>query len=204
MKTAHPLTKRAIRLLYQTKLVAVLVVLTLVSLLMAACEPARSPSLSSMTPTSLSSTKTDPPKESTPPSTPDLGLQLEAQTISPQTIIHNKDVKMTKIPPTPPPPGSTENQQVVQAKEDLAQRLGIPLEQIELLSFEAVTWPDGSLGCPEPGVEYIQIQREGSLIRLRAEKRIYQYHSGGGRAPFLCEHPSVPKDLPPPSGFGNE
>jgi hypothetical protein len=98
----------------------------------------------------------------------------------------------------------TENHLVRQAKEDLAQRLGIPLEDIELVSIEAVTWPDGSLGCPEPGVEYIQVQQEGLLIRLRVGKRIYQYHSGGRRQPFLCEHPSVYKDLPPPSGFGNE
>ena len=80
---------------------------------------------------------------------------------------------------------------VVFAREDLANRLGIPVEQIELITMEFVTWPDGSLGCPEPGVEYIQVQREGTLIRLRADKHIYQYHSGGGRPPFLCEHPSV-------------
>jgi len=111
---------------------------------------------------------------------------------------------MTKTPPIPPPPGSTENQLVVAAREDLADRLGIPVEQIELITLEAVTWPDGSLGCPEPGVEYIQVQREGTLIRLRVGTRIYQYHSGGSRPPFLCEHPSVDMELPPPSGFGNE
>ena len=111
---------------------------------------------------------------------------------------------MTKTPQIPPPPGSTENQLVVYAKEDLAERLGIPIEEIELITMEAVTWPDGSLGCPKPGVEYTQVQREGALIRLRAEKHIYRYHSGGGRPPFLCEHPSVDMDLPPPSGFGYE
>ena len=111
---------------------------------------------------------------------------------------------MTESPQIPPPPGSTENQLVVYAKEDLAKRLGIPVEEIELITMEAVTWPEGSLGCPESGVEYIQVQREGARIRLRAEKRIYQYHSGGGLPPFLCEHPSVYKDLPPSSGFGNE
>lgn len=111
---------------------------------------------------------------------------------------------MTETPQIPSPLDSNENRLVRLAKEDLAQRLDVPLEQIELVSMEAVTWPDGSLGCPEPGVEYIQVQREGSLIRLRVGKRVYQYHSGGRRQPFLCEHPSVYKDLPPPSGFGNE
>ena len=111
---------------------------------------------------------------------------------------------MTKTPPGPAPQRLTQDQLVVHAKADLAQRLDLPLEQIELVSVEAVVWPDGSLGCPEPGVEHIQIQREGVLIRLRAGQRVYQYHSGGGLPPFLCEHPSEFKQPPPGSGFGNE
>jgi hypothetical protein len=111
---------------------------------------------------------------------------------------------MTQTPQNPAPQSLTEDQLVAHAKADLAQRLDIPPEGIELLSAEAVVWPDGSLGCPEPGVEHIQIQREGTLIRLRVGKRVYQYHSGGGQTPFLCEHPSELKPLPPGSGFGNE
>jgi hypothetical protein len=101
------------------------------------------------------------------------------------------------MPPTEPPgptvpmpssPGS--NKLVSEAKDDLAQRLGIDPDQIELIEFRAVVWPDGSLGCPQHGVAYTQVQVEGALIRLRAEGRVYEYHSGGGRTPFLCEHPS--------------
>jgi hypothetical protein len=37
-------------------------------------------------------------------------------------------------------------------------------------------------------VAYSQVQVEGLLIRLRAQDHVYAYHSGGGRALFLCEN----------------
>ena len=77
-----------------------------------------------------------------------------------------------------------------QAASDLAEHLSVDPTQVELIEVRAVTWPDGALGCPQPGVAYIQVQREGSLIRLQVGKTIYQYHSGGGKEPFLCEHPA--------------
>jgi hypothetical protein len=188
----------------QSRLKLALAILTLVPLVLAACSPADSLISPTVELTRLPPTKTSTPKERTPAATPELSAQFEAQTISPETLFNDKDAKMTQTPQNPAPQSLTEDQLVAHAKADLAKRLGIPPEQIELLSAEAVVWPDGSLGCPEPGVEHIQIQREGTLIRLRVGKRVYQYHSGGGRPPFLCEHPSVYKDLPPSSGFGNE
>jgi hypothetical protein len=91
---------------------------------------------------------------------------------------------------------------VDQALTDLAKRLVIDAGQIEVVEVKAVVWPDGSLGCPEPGVAYTQVQREGLFIRLSVGKRVYQYHSGGGRPPFLCEHPRVPEDGTPSPGLG--
>ena len=73
------------------------------------------------------------------------------------------------------------------AKQDLAQRLSIGVEQIEVLEARFAVWPDTSLGCPQPGMAYLQVQRDGSLIRLSVEGRVYEYHSGAGRPLFLCE-----------------
>jgi hypothetical protein len=91
------------------------------------------------------------------------------------------------------------------AQEDLAQRLSIPIEQIEVLEARSVVWPDSSLGCPQPGMRYKQVPQDGSLIKLAVDGGVYEYHSGGGREPFLCEPASlVPKatapklDLTPP------
>ena len=76
-----------------------------------------------------------------------------------------------------------------QAKADLAERLGVPVDDVTVVSSEEVTWPDSSLGCPQPGMMYAQVLTEGSRILLSAGGRTYEYHSGGQRAPFLCETP---------------
>ncbi len=87
---------------------------------------------------------------------------------------------------------------VATARADLARRLGVPVEQIEVLEARSVTWPDGSLGCPQPGMRYTQVLVDGALIRLLAGGKVYEYHSGGSRAPFLCEQPAkLKKDAPP-------
>ncbi len=76
---------------------------------------------------------------------------------------------------------------VQQAIADLAARLNIAPDAITVLSVEAVTWPDSSLGCPQPGMAYLQVLVEGLRIRLSAEGALYEYHSGENIAPFLCQ-----------------
>jgi len=73
-------------------------------------------------------------------------------------------------------------------------------EEIELLSFEFKEWPDGSLGCPQSGMEYAQVLQEGYLIRLEAGGVVYNYHGGGQNPPFLCEQTNtgLTKTLIPP------
>lgn len=70
---------------------------------------------------------------------------------------------------------------------DLAQRLNIDPADIDVIEASAVVWPDRSLGCPRPGMAYAQVPQDGARIRLRAGGREFDYHSGGGRAPFLCD-----------------
>ena len=93
------------------------------------------------------------------------------------------------LPPVTSPDMSDQSQNplVIQAMEDLAARLGIQTSAIELLEYKEVVWPDSSLGCPQPGMKYLQVPMDGALIRLRAEKQEYEYHSGGNRGVFLCE-----------------
>src|SRR5690606_21173639 len=63
------------------------------------------------------------------------------------------------------------------AQQDLAERLGIPVDQVEVREVRQVTWPDASLGCPQPGQVYAQVTQEGLLIRLSANGSMYFYHS---------------------------
>ena len=76
------------------------------------------------------------------------------------------------------------------AVNDLARRLGVEPSSITVIEARSVVWPDGSLGCPRPGMVYPQVQQDGALVRLRAQGREFAYHSGGSRPVFLCETPS--------------
>jgi hypothetical protein len=87
---------------------------------------------------------------------------------------------------------STNQNPVDQAVADLAQRLNIPAEIIEVVAAEAVVWSDSSLGCPQPGMAYAQALVEGMRIQLRAGEQVYSYHRGRSGAPFLCATPQEP------------
>ena len=75
------------------------------------------------------------------------------------------------------------------AVEDLSERLGIPTEEIQVLEADGVVWGDTSMGCPQPGMSYLQVPQDGARIRLSAGGQVYDYHSGGNRLPFLCQNP---------------
>lgn len=75
---------------------------------------------------------------------------------------------------------------VEQAKADLAERLGLSVDEITVVSSEEVTWPDTSLGCPQPGMMYAQVLTPGTRIILTAAGQHYTYHSGAQQPPFLC------------------
>ena len=89
--------------------------------------------------------------------------------------------------PIPTPSEGGLQEMVLHARQDLAQRLDVEIDRIELVELEAVVWPDGSLGCPQPGMFYTQALVEGLRIRLSVDGTVYNYHSGGGGLPFLCE-----------------
>jgi hypothetical protein len=148
-------------------------------------------------------TETQPvPLENTPTPVLEKPTQVESP---PVTVTQPVPVEISPIEEgeliesTPlPTPGDPRLQSLVEhAKDDLAQRLNIAKDEIDLISLEAVTWRDGSLGCPQPGMAYIQVLIDGMRIILRADKTLYHYHSGGNQLPFLCENPQEP--LPPAS-----
>lgn len=82
------------------------------------------------------------------------------------------------------------------AVDDLAEKAGVDKEKIEVVSAKFVSWPDSSAGCPQPGMQYMQVITNGSRIVLKADDKTYHYHSGGNRPPFYCPKPSPRKPLP--------
>jgi hypothetical protein len=78
------------------------------------------------------------------------------------------------------------------AVDDLSSRLGIDRSQIRVVTHEEVTWRDGSIGCPKPGMMYPQVLTDGTRVVLEAQGRQYEYHAGGRRSAFLCDNPEPP------------
>jgi hypothetical protein len=112
---------------------------------------------------------------------------------------------------SPRPENQAEDPLVKRAKQDLAQRLNVLIEDIELMKYEEVVWPDASLGCPQPGMRYKQVPYDGALIILKVAGREYEYHNGGSRGLFLCEQtikvkptsPDLDEFLPTPGSEDN-
>jgi hypothetical protein len=109
----------------------------------------------------------------------------------------------SEVPPTPTPapvqgPVMTTLQSATEdALTDAARRTGRKRTELEVLSAEAVTWSDGSLGCPQPGMMYTQALVPGFRIRVRAGTETLDYHAGRRGAPTLCPAERV---VPPVSG----
>ena len=87
----------------------------------------------------------------------------------------------------PTVPASVLGSEIVQAAiADLIERTGADASEIEVLSVEEVEWPDGSIGCPQPGMAYTQALVNGTKIVLRYDGVGYDYHQGGSRPVFYC------------------
>lgn len=88
--------------------------------------------------------------------------------------------------PAPDVPAAVYNMPLVQDMiQDLSQREQIDAEDIRIMSFEEVTWRDSSLGCPRPGMQYLQVLTEGFKVVLEADGEQYDYHASNSRF-VLC------------------
>lgn len=84
---------------------------------------------------------------------------------------------------------------VEQARKDLAERLQVALEAINLQSIEAVQWRDSSLGCPQPGMNYLMVITPGYRIRLVANGQSYEYHTDK-QSVVYCTNPQPSGEQP--------
>ena len=82
------------------------------------------------------------------------------------------------------------------ALADAARRTGLDVAALKVASAEAVTWSDGSLGCPQPGMMYTQALVPGWRILIDAGGRTLDYHAGRRGLPRLCEDGRAVAPLP--------
>ena len=88
--------------------------------------------------------------------------------------------------PEPLPDGIADSSLVQSAIADLRARVDDPNADITIVSVEEVDWPDGSIGCPQPGMVYTQAVVNGTKIVLQYDGINYDYHQGGSRDVFYC------------------
>lgn len=111
-----------------------------------------------------------------------------------------QEIPTQQLPDSPPQGDATQmnpslpalQKLIEQAQADLAQRLSVSISDISLVDAKEVTWPDGSLGCPQPGMFYTQVLTSGYLIKLKYDSRDFEYHAGKAGSPTYCENPTPP------------
>ena len=78
------------------------------------------------------------------------------------------------------------DKRVVAASADAAKRSGLPPAQVQVVKAESVTWSDGSLGCPRPGMLYTQALVPGYRVQLRVGSEVWNYHGSERGVMALC------------------
>lgn len=76
----------------------------------------------------------------------------------------------------------------VAATRTLARNLNLDLALLEVISAEAVQWPNSSLGCPEEGRAYAPITVSGYSVVLDQKGERYEIHTNQhGSAIAICD-----------------
>ena len=72
---------------------------------------------------------------------------------------------------------------------EVARLAGVPTAQVTVVSAEEVTFSDGSLGCPAPGMVYTQALVDGYKIVAEAGGKTYDFR-GAGSTFRQCTNPA--------------
>ncbi len=87
------------------------------------------------------------------------------------------------------------DQAVRTAISALSSSLKVAPDKVQLVSAEPVDWPNSSLGCPKPGMSYMQVIVPGFRVRLAVGDRQHEVHTGRGQA-IVCDAAADPAAPP--------
>ncbi len=62
-------------------------------------------------------------------------------------------------------------------RADLAQHAGIAASDAKVVRAESIVWPNGALGCAQPGRMYTQATVPGYIVQFEHRGRTYAYHA---------------------------
>jgi len=101
--------------------------------------------------------------------------------------VESVDQAQTPAPVLPEVPMNPTLESITTAVlEDAARRTGVARANLSVESAGTVTWPDGSLGCPQPGMNYTMALVPGYRITVRAGERVLDYHASQRGYFVLC------------------
>lgn len=75
---------------------------------------------------------------------------------------------------------------IEEAIEALSREIGVPPGTIALVEAMPVQWNDSSLGCPQPGMAYLQVITPGYLVTLSAGETTYRVHADLAGSAVVC------------------
>jgi hypothetical protein len=75
------------------------------------------------------------------------------------------------------------------ARAALVREQGLAEADITIVAVQPNEWRDSSLGCPKPGLNYLQVITPGYLITLEAQGQRYEYHSDSNQRVMRCDQP---------------
>jgi hypothetical protein len=78
-------------------------------------------------------------------------------------------------------------------RADASRRSGLEENALRVAVAEAVTWNDGSLGCPSIGQSYTQALVPGFRIRIEGDGKTYEYHASERGSWKLCPTGLIPE-----------
>ena len=82
---------------------------------------------------------------------------------------------------------------------DAAKRFQVAENAVVLAQAERVTWSDGSLGCPQPGMMYTQAIVPGYRVELEAAGKRLVYHASTKGSFKQCDSKLRQMPVPDPS-----
>ncbi|WP_298886838.1 hypothetical protein [uncultured Serinicoccus sp.] len=90
------------------------------------------------------------------------------------------------------PDAVVQRSDVQEAVEAEAERAGVEPEAVTIAGYADVTWSDGSIGCPTPGMMYTQALVPGHQLVLEVDGSYASYHAAEGKAFSYCAQPVGP------------
>ncbi len=96
------------------------------------------------------------------------------------------------------PPGTRVTAEAIAAavRADAAQMLQLADAATLSVAVESVTWSDGSLGCPQPGMMYTQALVPGWRVIVGDGRTSLRYHASANGAWVRCPAGSARDPLP--------